>query len=508
MRRHPMTIRFAIRVLLITMLAIIRPAYGQYSPKYEMRGLWVATVKNIDWPSKPGLPVEEQKKEAIRILDKAQSLNFNAIFLQVRPTSDAFYQSSFEPWSIYLTGTSGKTPQPFYDPLAFWIEQAHARQLELHAWINPYRANMSVNEPMSPTHPVNQNPKWFVTYNGRHQYDPGIPSCRRHIVNVVRELVQNYNLDGIHMDDYFYPYPKEGETFADTMSFRLYNPKNYLPFQKNDWRRENVDTTIAMLSQVIRQTKPHISFGISPFGVWRNRSDDPNGSDTRAGITNYDHLHADIIKWLKENWIDYVAPQIYWDQNHKSAGFNTLIHWWAANSCQKPLFVGHALYRLNKEAAPWDTPKELLSQINISRNTQGVSGSIHFSANHLFRELKGFQDSLIIGQYKHKALVPAMTAIQPPQSDPVELKRMWQGVKWDTPTDIDHNTRFVIYAYKATSQDPLNNGANIVGITRERQISLKDLKLPPGIWYMKVSMLNRSNQEWGTSLPLRLMVRQ
>lgn len=472
-----------------------------------MRGLWVATVKNIDWPSKPGLSVEDQKSEIIKILDKAKSLNFNAIFLQVRPCSDAIYQSSFEPWSIYLTGISGQAPMPYYDPLSFWIEQSHLRGIELHAWINPFRANMSITEPLANNHPVKMNPDWFVIYNGRHQYDPGNPNSRNHIVNVVRELVSKYNIDGIHMDDYFYPYPKDGEEFADTLSFIKYNPLQYPMTQKNEWRRSNVDETIKMLSIAIKQCKPSVSFGISPFGVWRNQIDDPNGSDTRAGITNFDHLHADILKWMKENWIDYVAPQIYWDRNHKSASFNTLINWWAANSFQKPLFIGHALYRVNKESAPWDTPSEILSQINVSRSTQGVSGSIHFSANHLFRELKGLQDSLLKMQYHYMALIPPLTNATLPQTDPVEIKKIWHGIRWYAPTEIDQSTRFVVYAYKAEASDPLNNGANIIRVTNQKEISLSDLSLKPGFWYLKVSMLNRFNQEWGTSMPLRVMIR-
>ena len=473
-----------------------------------MRGLWVATIKNIDWPSKAGLPVETQKEEAIKILDKAKSLNFNAIFLQVRPSSDALYQSSYEPWSAYLTGTQGQAPIPFYDPLKFWIEQAHQRGLELHAWINPYRASMSVNETLADNHPVKHHPNWFVTYNGRYQFDPGIPDCRDHIGKVITELVGKYNIDGIHLDDYFYPYPANGEDFADSLSFAKYNPKQYNIEQKNQWRRENVDVTIENISQIIKQTNPRLAFGISPFGVWRNATDDPNGSNTNAGITNYDHLHADILKWLQEDWIDYVAPQIYWARNHKSANFNTLINWWADHSNQKPLFIGHALYRVNKEGEPWNSASEILAQIDLSRSTQGVSGSIHFSANHLFRELKGVQDSLLKRQYKYQAIVPPVVSQETHSTEPVILKRLHNGIKWTQINRPNNTPRYIVYAYKANAKDPLNNGANILNVTHLNQLSTKEMNLKPGTWYIKVSALDKTNHEWGTSLPVKLQVKR
>lgn len=467
-----------------------------------MRGLWVATVKNIDWPSKPNLPSEAQQQEAIAILDKAKSLNLNAIFLQIRPASDALYQSSFEPMSIYLTGQSGQAPEPFYDPLAFWVQQAHARGIELHAWLNPYRANMSVNDKLDQSHPVHKHPDWFITYNGRQQYDPGNPACRQHIAEVVAEVVANYDIDGVHLDDYFYPYPKAGEEFDDNASFAIYNEKG---LTKADWRRENVNQTIRLLQQTIKTHKPHLTFGVSPFGVWRNKADDPLGSDTRAGITNYDILYADILLWLREGWIDYVAPQIYWDTEHVTANFRVLADWWSKNSYGKPVFIGHSLYRVNSDPAPWDNPTQMLEQINISRQKANVYGSIFFSANHLNRDLKGLQDSLRQRTYAHMALVPPTVESEQNLSiRPISARKSGRYLKWKNPNKQAKTKHYVVYTYEHVVSNPENDGAHITNITLQNRLKLDKQKYSGQTVYFKVSAIDEFNYEVALSYPIKL----
>ena len=263
-------------------------------PKYEFRAVWVATVSNIDWPSKPGLSTGEQQNEIIAILDSHQKLGMNAIILQVRPAADTFYQSGLEPWSRYLTGNPGQPPKPFYDPLAFWIKECHNRGMELHAWLNPYRVAQKSIELLAGNHIAFQHSEWILKYGDKLYFDPGLPETRDFVIKVVKDIVARYDVDAIHFDDYFYPYPLK-EDFPDTTSFAKYN-RGFKIENKADWRRDNVDITIKTLNDTIKATKPWVKFGISPFGVWRNIADDPKGSNTKAGTTNYDHLYAEVIK--------------------------------------------------------------------------------------------------------------------------------------------------------------------------------------------------------------------
>ncbi|MCA1759294.1 MAG: family 10 glycosylhydrolase, partial [Bacteroidales bacterium] len=277
-----------------------------FPPKFEFRAVWVATVANIDWPSKPGLTTEQQQQEVIDMLNMHEKLGMNVIILQVRPTSDAFYPSALEPWTRYLTGTPGQAPEQFYDPLQFWIEECHKRGMELHAWLNPYRVALNHQQPLAGNHIAFQHPEWILKYGNSLYFDPGLPQTREFAAQVVKDIVSRYDVDAIHFDDYFYPYPLK-EDFPDTASFAFYN-RGFFPEDKADWRRENVDIIIKMLNDTIKATKSWVKFGISPFGVWRNIADDPRGSDSRAGATNYDHLYANIIKWQENGWIDYTLP--------------------------------------------------------------------------------------------------------------------------------------------------------------------------------------------------------
>ncbi|HSV76056.1 MAG TPA: family 10 glycosylhydrolase, partial [Bacteroidales bacterium] len=239
----------------------------------EMRGVWVSTVFNIDWPSRAGLDAAAQQAEAIAILDQAKSLGLNTVFLQVRPSGDAIYPSALVPWSRFLSGRQGQPTQPSYDPLQFWIEQAHRRGLELHAWINPFRATTGLNDHLDPMHAMLRRPDWVVQYGNRNYLDPGLPEVRQHLLEVIAELITRYDIDGLHIDDYFYPYPVWGTEFPDTLSFRRFGNGN--PATRNDWRRENINTVIRSIHNLVQQQKPWIKFGVSPFGVWRNRSTDP-----------------------------------------------------------------------------------------------------------------------------------------------------------------------------------------------------------------------------------------
>lgn len=355
----------------------------------EMRGIWVATVLNIDWPSKKGLSIESQKQEFIKILDNVKEWNMNAVFVQIKPVGDAFYPSKFSPWSEYLTGKQGENPG--YDPLKFMIEEAHKRNIEFHAWVNPYRLTMSGGiDKLSNDNIGKQRPDWTITYGGKLYLNPGIPEVNDYIVKSIMEVVENYDIDGVHMDDYFYPYKVKGEIYNDEEQYNKYG-SNFL--KVDDWRRDNVNKLIEKLYSSIKHKNKNIEFGISPFGVWRNISTDSvRGSNTKAGIQNYDDLYADILYWMKKNWIDYVAPQIYWNQGFKIAEYNTLVDWWSkyAKETKTNLYIGQAAYRIKD----WEKDDELINQIKYNRKSEEVKGSIFFSYSSLVKDPKGILEKI------------------------------------------------------------------------------------------------------------------
>ncbi len=418
-------------------------------PKYEFRAAWVATVNNIDWPSSPGLSSEQQKKEAVDILDMHQDLGMNTIILQVRPAADAFYPSELEPWSRYLTGTPGKAPVPFYDPLKFWIDECHKRGMELHAWLNPYRVSQNVKEPLAGDHIAFGHPEWILKYGNKLYFDPGLPQTREFVARVVKDIVSRYDVDAIHFDDYFYPYPL-AEEFPDTASFKLYN-RSFLNDDKAGWRRENVDMIIKMLNDTIKSVKPWVKFGISPFGVWRNKADDPMGSGTKAGTTNYDQLYANVIKWQEEGWIDYCLPQLYWKIGHPLVDFDLLANWWGNHAYGRAMYIGHGVYKSNPASSikEWSLPGELPMQIQTIREIKGIGGSAFYSSKHFMRDLMGFQDSLKNHFYKAPALVPPMPWLDSIPPQPVrKIRKNGKKVKWKVPpalNEMDEPTRFFIY---------------------------------------------------------------
>ncbi len=381
-------------------------AFAVFSqPQYEFRGVWIATVDNIDWPQKGAYTVYSQKSEFIRQLDQHKRNGMNAVVVQVRPSADAFYPSSLEPWSQWLTGVQGRSPSPYYDPLQFMIEETHKRGMEFHAWLNPYRANFNISSAsIAPNHITRIHPDWFLTYGGKKYFDPSNKDGQQHVVAVVRDIVKRYDIDAIHMDDYFYPYRIAGKEFPDAASYIRSGSK----LSKDDWRRSNVDSIIERLNAVIKEEKPFCKFGISPFGVWRNKDKDAEGSNTKAGQTNYDDLYADILLWMKKGWVDYVAPQLYWEIGHKLADYEELIDWWSRHSYGCHIYIGHGIYRAFEKGMAWKNPNELPNQIKMLRQYPSVQGSIYFSSESFDRNPNGWNDSLQNNYYKTPAQIPEM----------------------------------------------------------------------------------------------------
>ncbi len=376
--------------------------------KPEFRGVWVATVDNIDWPSKGNYFSDSQKVEFIRLLDMHQRNGMNAMIVQIRPATDAFYPSQYEPWSEFLTGKQGQPPMPYYDPLEFMIAETHKRGMEFHAWMNPYRAVFNITtSSIAANHITKIYPGWFLTYGEKKYFDPGNKEVQQFVTNVVKDVVSRYAVDAIHFDDYFYPYRIAGKEFPDNAKYQQYgNGMN-----KDDWRRSNVDSIILMLSNVIKKENPKCQFGISPFGVWRNEDRDPvNGSKTKGAQTNYDDLYADILLWLKNGWIDYVAPQLYWEFGHKVAPYEVLLDWWSKHTYGRNCYIGLGIYRANSNSA-WKDITQLPRQIEALRNTPNIQGMIFFSSKSFNNNPNGWSDSLRLEYFKEPAKTPEMNWI-------------------------------------------------------------------------------------------------
>lgn len=379
-------------------------AYGQAAAQ-EFRGVWVATVDNIDWPSKGNFDSDLQKTEFIKLLDMHQQNGMNAMIVQIRPCTDAFYPSQYEPWSAWLTGAQGQPPSPYYDPLQFMVEETHKRNMAFHAWINPYRAEFSPNDDaVSATHITRVHPEWFIEYAGKKYFDPGNPEAQSHVVDVVTDVVSRYAVDAIHFDDYFYPYPINGKKFGDDSTYKQYGKG----MARDNWRRSNTDSIISRLYAAIKKQNSKCLFGISPFGVWRNADKDAvNGSKTNGSISNYDDLYADILLWLKNGWADYVAPQLYWEFSHKQAPFNTLLEWWGKHTYSKHCYIGLGIYKAGSNAA-WRDKNLLPKQIEAIRNTPNIQGMAFFSSKSFENNPNGWSDSLKLNYFKEKAAVPAI----------------------------------------------------------------------------------------------------
>lgn len=437
-------------LLLFSLLTINAVA----QPKYEFRGVWIATVNNIDWPKAGETNPEKQKADYIRLLDLHQRNGMNAMIVQVRPAADAFYPSPYEPWSEWLTGTQGKAPFPAWDPMQFMIEETHKRGMEFHAWLNPYRAvHNTASSSIASNHISRIHPEWFLVYGEKKYFDPGNKEAQRFVVNVVRDIVKRYDVDAIHMDDYFYPYRIPGKEFPDFASYTKSGSK----LSKDDWRRSNCDSIILALSLAIKEEKKGCRFGISPFSVWRNKDKDPEGSDSRAGQTNYDDLYADILLWLKKGWIDYVTPQLYLEIGHDKIAYEKLLDWWSRHSYGRHIYIGHGIYRTSENHPKWKNPAELPNQISLLRRYPNVQGSIYFSSKSFERNPNGWNDSLQNNYYKYPALLPPMRWIDNEKPWPPIVTRSISNdsiIQLDVKPDPRNRVEikyYVVYQYAADS---------------------------------------------------------
>lgn len=377
----------------ILVLAMLVPAAYAAQPAQDgMRGVWVSSVANIDYPSQQGLSADQLKSEADTILNNIAAMGLNTVFLQVRPSADALYQSALFPWSRYVSGTAGQAPDGDFDVLAYWVEGAHSRGLQLHAWLNPYRITRDGKEELDSlpeTSPAKQHPEWVVEYEGNYYFNPGLPAVQQLVVDGAAEIVRNYDVDGIHLDDYFYP----GTDFNDAAAYARYGED----FDDiGDWRRDNVNTLIASLDETVHAINPELSFGISPAGIWDNKADNPKGSDTN-GRSSYREIYCDSVEWIKRGTVDYICPQLYWSIGYEIADFEVLVDWWQdiVSTSDVALYIGIGAYRA-AEAEPgdvWYGTAELERQLDMLDNSIDIQGEVFFSYASLM-EAQGCSDFL------------------------------------------------------------------------------------------------------------------
>ena len=494
-----MSKKFTRLILFFLIFQTILQAQSNH-PKREFRAAWIATVVNLDWPSSTLLSTRQQKQELIDILDGLKETGINAVIFQIRSECDAMYQSNIEPWSYWLTGQQGKAPNPFYDPLKFAVEEAHKRGMEIHAWFNPYRVVRDIKNayPVASTHVSVQHPDWIVKYDNIKVLNPGLPQVRDYIANVISDVVRRYDIDGVHFDDYFYPYPVSGVTFDDNSTFQQY-PNGFN--NKSDWRRNNVNIFIKQVEDSIQAIKPWVKFGISPFGIWKNGV--PGGI---TGLSSYDDLYADDMFWIRNHYIDYLTPQLYWPFGG-AQDYGKLMPWYADSAARydRHFYPGQAAYRITSWSA-----SEVPNQMRANRNNPNTQGSVFFRALvGVLDNEKGFTDSLKNDLYKYPALLPVMNwkdTVKPNAPLNFKFERIAStgrtGLSWDLPiiaSDGDSASRYVIYHFNTLTpqQSDYDNAENIVSIEGERENfpSSSNLSAP---YYFSVTALDRNYNE---SLP-------
>lgn len=473
--------------------------YAQ-APKREVRAAWLATVVNLDWPSSRTLSTTNQKLELTKLLDSLKLYNVNTVIFQIRAECDAFYNSTIEPWSYWLTNSQGTPPSPLYDPLQFAIEEAHKRGMELHAWFNPYRVYRQTNTyPTASNHVTNTHPDWVITCpNGYKFLDPGLPSVRNHVTTVIYDVTNRYDIDGVHFDDYFYPYPENNFTNQDSATFANYS-RGFTNL--GNWRRDNVNIFIKQVNDTIKSIKPWVKFGISPFGIWKNGV--PSGT---TGLDAYSVIYCDAMAWLKAKSIDYLTPQLYW----KFGGgqdYAKLQPWWADSVAKYGLhyYPGHALYNTDPSGANWSS-SEIPNQIRFDRANVKTQGGVFFRTKSYTANYKGVTDTLENDLYKYKALLPIMNwkdTIPPNPPNSVRYTTLsGNRIKliWDLPqfaSDGDTAKRYAVYRFTTSNPQAsdLANSSNIMNIEGLRESTIPAPPNPTQTYYYVVTSLDRNYNE-------------
>lgn len=461
---------------ILVAVLVCASAWAQEGPKREFRGAWLHIVGNQTIKT---MTTEEIQDWFNDTLDKLEDAGCNAIVFQVRPQADAFYESDLEPWTRFLTGEQGKAPEPYWDPLQWMADQCHSRGMEIHAWLNPYRVTSNASEELCESHLYWKKPEIFKHYGTQWFFDPAEPAAREHTVNVIRDIVTRYDVDAIHFDDYFYPYPVEGEEFPDEDSFARYAPEQgFTPDRKADWRRHNVAMLIHEVNEAIKEVKPWVRFGISPFGIHRNLKDTPDGSGSATnGFSNYEQLFADTPQWAIDGDIDYVAPQLYWKIGHKLADYEVLVNWWNDQHLPGQLYVGQSISTFNEPDLQNPATTQLRRKMELVRDLPELDGNIWWPGWSLATNVNSLADSLSTSYQRNKALIPAYTDIDDVAPSPVvkfrahRLRKFlsWQAVPTDDVMQQPHF--YVIYRFEQGQPVDISNPSAVYKITRDTRIS-------------------------------------
>ena len=465
---------------------------GTQYPKREFRGAWIQAVNG----QFSGMSQEKMKGYLTDMLDNLQKVNVNAVIFQVRVEGDALYPSEIEPWSRFLTGVQGRSPG--WDPLAFMIEECHKRNMELHAWINPYRARTKGTSYVAPDHFSKKRPGNFVEYEGQLYFNPALQSNRDHICKVVTDIITRYDVDGLHIDDYFYPYPVKGKEFNDKAQY----PKEGYG-SRAEWRRENVNHLIYQLHRTVRQLKPWVKFGVSPFGIYRNEASTPSGSKTK-GLQCYDDLNADVLFWIDQGWVDYCIPQVYWEIGHPAADYAELVKWWAENANNRPLYIGQDVQRTIKaKDASSETGNQQQAKYRMQRAEKGVQGSCFWDAASAANNAGGYRDYLSKGMYRYPSLMPLYPFIDSEAPKKVEGVRMIEDegknvLVWITDDKASEDVMnepagFVVYRFAKGEKVNTSDPSRIVAITRHCYYEIPEAE--EGRYTFVVTVLDRMQNE-------------
>ncbi len=494
-------------IYLLSFFISIAVANAQIAPKRELRATWFSTFLNLDWPSTATRSVQQVKDSVVKMLDLQLQTGINAIYFQVRNECDAVYPSSIEPWSASVTGTQGIAPATNFDPLQFMIDECRKRGIEIHAWFNPYRAVNNYNSigSYASSHVAKQHPEWLLAQGSLRILNPGIPAVREYVLSVVMDVLRRYDVDGIHYDDYFYPYPGAGgaSRFNDNATFATY-ARGFS--NQNDWRRDNINLFIQRSYDSIKAIKPWVKFGVSPFGIWQNQRNDAAGSATN-GLQSYSDVYADTKKWLQLGWVDYVTPQIYWSTGFNTASYSVLVPWWNNNAYGRHVYVGHAVYKINADAdrdPNWYNSSQINKQIRLNRSYSNIHGSTFFRSQYFSSNPLKFRDSLTEHLYTTPALLPTMpwrdnVAPQTVKNLTATIRNNHVQLSWSAPVAVNNELnkvrQFVVYRFNNNAID-LNDADAIQLITGNAQTTTyTDSNLIPADYYYVVTALDRFHNE-------------
>ena len=496
------------RLLLLAVLFVdsVATMSAQKSAKREFRGAWIQCVNGQFL----GMGTRQMQQTLSYQLDELQKDGVNAIIFQVRPECDALYKSDLEPWSRFLTGQQGKAPSPYWDPLEWMVNECHKRGMELHAWINPYRAKTKTTTALAQNHIAVQHPERAFNYDGQLILNPGQPENRKYICKVVQDIVRRYDIDGLHIDDYFYPYPVAGLPIPDDAEYAKY--KNSIN-NRGDWRRYNVNLFIEQLYTAIKEVKPWVKFGVSPFGIYRNQRSDPKNGSATNGLQNYDDLYADVLLWVNKGWIDYCVPQIYWEIGNKAADYKTLITWWNRYAKNRPLFIGEDVERTVKYPDPLNpNSHQLPAKHRLHQQMNHVNGTVLWYAKAVVDNVGNYGSVLRTSYWKTPALPPLMPFLDdksPKAAKKVKARWSAEGyhLTWKKPSGRkwgDQVNRYVVYRFEKGERIDLNNAEKIVAVTYNTRYKLPYNGGQKGYTYVVTALDRVGNESKGVKRKVKL----